>query len=192
MGWKFQPRQGYSVRFNTVLQRNVLGLLLLNSVSCVHGNPKTICFNWDLVLQFLSPGHFKFFILAEILSLELDTWQSALPTKFQLNSFTFDCNAFLCTRMKDQTRFFILFIFSSPGPWPQFNVPLRKIPLIIFITQFFEIILNKILESKIEQVLFNKTKCDPGLSCGIFSELHNPFDCEIVLFLWNLLVLQWK
>lgn len=107
------------------------------SVSCVHGNPKTICFNWDLVLQFLSPGHFKFFILAEILSLELDTWQSALPTKFQLNSFTFDCNAFLCTRMKDQTRFFILFIFSSPGPWPQFNVPLWKIPLIIFITQFF-------------------------------------------------------
>lgn len=106
MGWKFQLRQDYSVRFNTVLQRNVLGLLLLNSVCCVHGNPQTICFNWDLVLQFLSPGHLNSSSL-----LKLDTWQSALPTKFQLNSFTFDCNACLCTRMKDQTRFFTFLCF---------------------------------------------------------------------------------
>lgn len=75
-------------------------------------------FSWDLVVQFISPGHFKFFILTEILSLELATWQSALPTKFQLNSFTFASNFFLFTRMKDQTRLFILFIFSLPGPWP--------------------------------------------------------------------------
>lgn len=66
MSWKFQQRQDYSVRFNIKPQVNVQGpLLLLNLVCCVNGTPKTIFFSWDLVLQSLSPGHFKFLIFTQ-------------------------------------------------------------------------------------------------------------------------------
>lgn len=64
-------------------------LLLLNSICYVNKDPETIFFSWDLVLWTLSPGHFKFFILTQILSHKLGKWQSAPPTRFQLNSQIF-------------------------------------------------------------------------------------------------------
>lgn len=70
-------------------------LLALTAACSVHGNPETMFLSWDLLSQLLSPEHFKFLIFTEILSRELDEWQSATPAGFQLNAFTFDGNASL-------------------------------------------------------------------------------------------------
>lgn len=56
-------------------------LLFLNSLCYVNGNPKTIFLRWDLLLQLLSPEHFKFFIFTEILSHELNKTAVRNPSR---------------------------------------------------------------------------------------------------------------
>lgn len=148
MGWKFQLRQDCSVRFNTSVHADPS--FIFKFICYVNGSPKTIFFffffpktiffGWDLVLQSVSPRHFKFFILTQILSHKLGKWQSAPPARFQLNSFTFDFSAFLfISEGSDQ----ILHSFNIFLVWPlaiNSIVILCKIAIIIFVRQFFQII----------------------------------------------------